>query len=169
MRSIYATAAAADAAPHAAAAAAAGMQSDTEGRRHLHRRQYRRRGDQRPHLHVRRLQATLLGHSGPSKPFFPRLLRFPPISQYLLEPAFGFWALECDLPSCVKSTPNSCLTPRMAQATWHERSLANEDYVFCKTVKEPNSGVLQNTCSGEVSVNSVGCHRGPSSPLSSPR
>ena len=38
--------------------------------------------------------------------------RFLPVSQYLLEPAFGVWALECGVLtflSCVKSIPNSCL------------------------------------------------------------
>ena len=32
-------------------------------------------------------------NGGPSKP--SSLVRFFPISQYLLEPAFGVWALEC--------------------------------------------------------------------------
>ena len=55
------------------------------------------------HLKSRDPRRRIVRTHGPSKPFFPRLLRFPPIFQYLLEPAFGFWALECDVLTSLRA------------------------------------------------------------------
>ena len=64
-------------------------------------------------------------YSGPSKPFFPRLIlpNFSVLARACLW-CLGARMWRVNLPSCVKSIPNSCLTPRIVFSSCRRPSSA---------------------------------------------